>query len=89
MLIKQAQTKKDIEDARRLFRKYEAYLDVDLCFQSFEKELEDLPGKYSYPEGDLLLADYNGKVAGCVAVRGLDKNVCEMKRLFVIPQAME
>jgi len=67
---------------------YEAYLDVDLCFQSFEKELENLPGKYSYPEGDLLIAGYKGKAAGCVAVRALDKNICEMKRLFVIPEAM-
>ena len=80
--IFQAETPEHIKNARKLFREYEMWLDVDLCFQSFE-ELENLPGKYSAPEGGLFLATVDGKVAGCIAFRKIDDETCEMKRLFV------
>ena len=66
-----------------MFREYEVWLDVDLCFQSFKEELENLPGKYAPPEGGLFLATVDGKLAGCVAFRKIDEQICEMKRLFV------
>lgn len=83
MQIFQAGTAEDIEDARVLFREYESWLAVDLCFQQFEAELAALPGKYAPPEGRLLLAKSGEKLAGCVALRKIDAETCEMKRLFV------
>ncbi len=73
----------DVEAARELFVEYQRTIDVDLCFQNFEKELAALPGDYAAPSGRLLLAKSNGDVAGCVALRRLSETTCEMKRLFV------
>jgi GNAT superfamily N-acetyltransferase len=69
-----------------MLREYAALLGVDLCFQSFEAELEGLPGKYAPPNGALLIALHQDEAAGCVALRDLGDGVCEMKRLFVRPQ---
>lgn len=82
-MIIQAETGAQIETARTLFREYERWLDVDLCFQSFEEELANLPGKYAKPAGRLFLIEIDGKTAGCIALRRLADEVCEMKRLFV------
>lgn len=81
--IIQAETPEQIEEARRLFREYEAWLGLDLCFQGFEAEIANLPGKYALPDGRLFLAFVDEKAAGCIALRKLEKGICEMKRLYV------
>ena len=81
--IVHAETPEHIEETRRIFREYEAWLGLSLCFQNFEAELRDLPGKYALPDGRLLLAIDDDNVAGSIAMRKLEDGVCEMKRLFV------
>ena len=74
---------------RHIFTEYAQSLNVDLCFQDFEAELQQLPGEYAAPRGALLLAMVDGEVAGCCALRPLDSadspNASEMKRLYVRP----
>jgi putative acetyltransferase len=89
ILIEQAESAGRIELAREMFREYAAQLGVDLCFQDFERELRELPGKYAPPGGRLLLAyDFVAghiESAGCGALRPIDSAICEMKRLYVRP----
>ena len=84
--IVRAQSPHQIDEVRRLFREYEQFLGVDLCFQSFEEELAGLPGKYGPPDGVLLMAMDGRQSAGCVALRKVEDGVCEMKRLYLKPQ---
>ncbi len=74
-----------IAQARELFLEYAASLGFSLCFQNFDQELAELPGDYAPPEGRLLLAEYEGQIAGCVALHQIDAGICEMKRLYLRP----
>jgi ribosomal protein S18 acetylase RimI-like enzyme len=80
-----ARLQDEITVIKELFQEYADSLNFDLDFQEFRKELETLPGKYSSPEGSILVAKENGETVGCVAVRPLDSEICEMKRLYVKP----
>jgi putative acetyltransferase len=84
-----AHTPEWIREVRTLFVEYAEEIKVDLCFQGFERELAELPGKYAPPGGRLLLARCGGSLAGCVGMRAFDGDpeTCEMKRLYVRPTA--
>lgn len=85
--IRAAECPRDLAELRSLFREYAVGLGVDLAFQGFEAELAELPGKYAAPAGRLSIA-WNGiEAVGCVALRPLAGSSCEMKRLYVRPQA--
>lgn len=82
----QADSPLQISEARELFIEYSEGLGISLCFQNFEQELAELPGRYAAPDGRLLLAVSNDKLAGCVGLRKIGDGVCEMKRLYVKPE---
>lgn len=72
----------------RLFRDYEAWLGVSLCFQDFDKEVASLPGFYAPPKGGLWLAWRGEEAVAVVGLRPLEEpGTCEMKRLWVDPSA--
>ncbi len=99
-LLRQAETPADLALARELFLEYARWLDVDLCFQGFDRELATLPGAYAPPRGRLLLAGAPPSAFGCIALRPLEAHgddaagaatppagraVGEVKRLYVQP----
>ena len=61
---------------------FKEYLDL----QRFDDEIEDISVKYGEPRGRFLVAYIDGEAAGCVALRELDEENCEMKRLYVRPK---
>ena len=76
-----------LDQIRALFLEYAKSLDFNLCFQNFDTELRELPGEYALPHGRLILCEFNGKPAGCIALKPLEPGICEMKRLYVRPES--
>ena len=81
----QAESPAQIAQARELFLEYQKSLGIELCFQNFEQEVANLPGHYTPPDGRLLLAYFDGQLAGCVALHRWEPGICEMKRLYLRP----
>ncbi len=78
--------KEEMAEVARLFRAYEAWLGVPLCFYGFDEEVASLPGFYAPPSGALWLAWHQGRAVGVIGLRALeDEGACEMKRLWVEP----
>lgn len=85
MEFKIAETEKEFDAARNLFREYAKSLNFELCFQNFDHELTVLPQEYGLPNGRLWLVYVGDAAVGCIAIRKLQENICEMKRLYVQP----
>lgn len=87
--IAPARTKRDLAAVAELFEAYAASLPIDLGYQGFGPEVAELPGKYAPPRGELLVArDSFQHAVGCAALRPLGNcNHCEMKRLYITPEA--
>ena len=76
-----------LESIKSLFKAYLGELNEDLCFQSFDSEIDNPLYKYSAPTGALFIAYYNAIPVGCIALQPLQEpQTCEMKRLYVDPE---
>ena len=74
-----------VAHAKILFQEYAETRKNDPALEDFHEEIDNLPGKYAAPEGNLILAYSDGKPAGCVALHKLADGFCEMKRLYLSP----
>ncbi len=81
--IREARSKADISIAADLFREYQTWLDVDLCFQDFESELADVAGMYAQPQGIIYIASVGDEDVGVGALRPISDTRSEMKRVYV------
>lgn len=75
------------DEVKKLIKEYYHRLGRDLSFQNIEAELDDPAVRYSPPQGELLVALENDEVLGMVAYHRLTSKRCEMKRLYLTPNA--
>ena len=80
-----ATTDTEYEAAAKLFKEYADWLNIDLCFQNFEKELVSLQQMYAQPYGGIVLYKNENYFIGCVGIRKLHHEICELKRMYVRP----
>ena len=57
-----------------------------LAIQNYKEELSHLEEKYGPPSGRLYLARCGKEAAGCIGLKKIDDQNCEMKRFYVRPQ---
>jgi putative acetyltransferase len=97
MIVRGAETQQDFQAVAELMRAFIAWhyerhasdrhiIDSYFDPEKFADELRNLPGEFAPPTGALLVAEHQGRIAGCVALRSLGGDVCEMKRMFVFPE---
>ena len=86
LLIKAGSDLQIIQTVQLLWREYWAGMDLPGELQGFDEELRTLPGKYASPKGVLAVASLDGIAAGTVALRPLQMDACELKRLYVRSQ---
>jgi ribosomal protein S18 acetylase RimI-like enzyme len=86
----------DIPEVRAMLAEYVAWIGLDLAFQEIDAEIDGLPGEYAPPRGALFVVPERSAVArsakverlaAMIAIRPIDDVTCEMKRLFVRPEA--
>jgi ribosomal protein S18 acetylase RimI-like enzyme len=83
IIYKKLETKEEVIKAKELIIEYIKWLNEDLTYQNIDDELINFPRKYEEPDGIFIISKDNDNVVGCVGLRRLDENICEMKRLFV------
>ena len=83
IVYKKIETDEETAGAKELIIKYAQWLNLDLCFQNFDEELGCFPEKYKEPDGAFIIAKENNSIIGCVGIRKIGAQICEMKRLFV------
>ena len=78
-----ANTAEEYKYAALLFKAYASWLNIDLGFQHFDKELKEIKIMYGKPEGGIILCKTNDEYVGCVGIRKINSNTAELKRMFI------
>ena len=86
-IIRHAIFPDDTASVLNIWREFVANSPVNLDYQENGAEFANLPGKYASPKGCVLLAERDGEIIGCIALREVSTDICEMKRLYVMPSA--
>jgi len=81
-----ASSSAQLEEVRKLLLEYWENRKLEMYVFNFDQELAGLPGAYAPPDGRLFLALWENQAAGCVALRKLEPDICEMKRLYLSPR---
>lgn len=81
--ITHAQNPEDFSQSKKLILEYVNWLGIDLSFQNFDNEINNLRAMYSEPNGGLLLAKIDSIPAGVAGIRKFENKACELKRMFV------
>jgi ribosomal protein S18 acetylase RimI-like enzyme len=80
-----ATTDEDYAKARMLFNEYAKAININLDFQHFDEELDGLKKMYALPYGGIILARRETEIIGCVAIRKINLEVGELKRMYIKP----
>ena len=80
-----ADTEEQYRSAALLFKEYANWLNIDLQFQHFEEELTLLKTMYAAPDGGIILCKMENECIACVAIRKINNQTAELKRMFVRP----
>jgi GNAT superfamily N-acetyltransferase len=86
-VIRRVETAADWARFRALVLEYGESLGFDLCFQGFDEELAALAEIYAPPTGAAFLVIVDDAAVGCVGVRAFAGEVCELKRMYLHPDA--
>ena len=76
-----------LSEVKTLITEYSNQLGRDLSFQNIDEELKNPEHKYTTPQGEILVVVDHDKVLGMVAYHRHSDVRCEMKRLYVRPDA--
>jgi len=86
LTIVPAESTEQLDTVRKLLLEYWENRRLEMYVFNFDRELAGLPGAYAPPDGRLFLARWENEPAGCVALRKLEPDTCEMKRLYLSPK---
>jgi GNAT superfamily N-acetyltransferase len=87
----------DLETIRPLFREYRKWIAdhadpapssqarVRSGLAEIDRLIDELPGRYGPPHGDVILWFRDDSLVACGAIRSLEPTVGEIKRIFVRP----
>ncbi|MEO6675280.1 MAG: GNAT family N-acetyltransferase [Ginsengibacter sp.] len=76
----------EYQAAASLFKQYADWLNIDLSFQHFDEELAQLKEMYAAPLGGIILCKKEMDYVGCIAIRKIENDIAELKRMYVKPE---